>query len=513
MGFKVLLAGQDITAYVQEMSVKIEDTLAQGAGTGGGGSTGRAKNATFLTSLGPAASAYGAGQTLPPTGGPYLVRYGDVQVFDANNTLIFRGNVCKLDDKTDKITPYTEVTCWDLYQDLNRITVNKTYVGQSDTQILADLLTTYAPTIYQSGIGPSAYTFPTLVFYEMTLQKAIQYIADATGYEVWIGADSVFHYIPLSAAQVAPFKLSDTGVNDTTVGGMWVTQYTQDDTAIINEVIVRGGTKTSADFTQDLSPQANGTNKKFILAYVPHKASDGAIHVTKNGSELVVGYVNQDALKGDGGSCDVLVDQDNRNLTFDSAPAGTDTLTTKYAYHIPIVVTVEDTVSQAYFGRKFTSVIDDSQIADVATAVVRARAVLAQQNYGLTHLVAGTRQSGLLAGMLVQVDHTIRGIHGQFQVQKVTWQPQGGGVWFYQVEMGAWKWNIVDVIQQVSNVLFNENNNTLNPDQEVVTATGWSTTIHASAAWTSATRTPASYYPEAAPVGDGHDLYPGLGTI
>src|SRR5258708_9526465 len=64
-GLTVKLAGQDISTYVSEPTIVIKDTLAQGAGTNSGG-TGRAKKGSFLCSLGPAASALGSGQPIPP---------------------------------------------------------------------------------------------------------------------------------------------------------------------------------------------------------------------------------------------------------------------------------------------------------------------------------------------------------------------------------------------------------------------------------------------------------------
>jgi hypothetical protein len=60
------LAGQDITPYVDQMSVVVHDTLGQGPGAGSSSSTqGRAATISFNTSLGPMNTAIGAGQALP----------------------------------------------------------------------------------------------------------------------------------------------------------------------------------------------------------------------------------------------------------------------------------------------------------------------------------------------------------------------------------------------------------------------------------------------------------------
>ena len=63
MGYQVLLADQDITTYVNEKTLHLTNNLGQGPGVQQN-SSGRAATAEFDTSLGPAATAIGAGQ--PP---------------------------------------------------------------------------------------------------------------------------------------------------------------------------------------------------------------------------------------------------------------------------------------------------------------------------------------------------------------------------------------------------------------------------------------------------------------
>jgi hypothetical protein len=62
VAYSITLAGQDITQYVDQLSIDINDTLGQGGGAGSGPSTqGRASTFKFNTSLGPASLALGAG--------------------------------------------------------------------------------------------------------------------------------------------------------------------------------------------------------------------------------------------------------------------------------------------------------------------------------------------------------------------------------------------------------------------------------------------------------------------
>jgi hypothetical protein len=442
---------------------------------------------------------------------PSLVRQGKVQIYDASGNNIYTGFAAKLDDKTDKTKVYTEVECYDQWQDMDRVIVNKVYINQSDVAIIRDLFTSYAPQIDLSLVPTSgSFVFPDLKFREKSLQHAAQYVADTTGFQLYITPAGKLLYQPLTAAGNAPFSLTDTNPNGVTTAGLWVTEYTQDDNAIVNRVFVHGGNKLSSDFTQDISNQVTATNLIFTLAYVPHKASDGAIHVTANGVALVVGYANSsDALKSAGGTKDVLIDQDNHTATFSSVPATP--LTVKYRYYAPLIVVVTNAASFTYFGRYFDTEVNDSSIVDSPTALARARALLATQGFGLTHIVLGTRMAGLQAGMLVRIDHSVRNIHDTYQVQKVTYQAHGNGVYFYEVELGAWKWSIVDVLMWADRHGLNDQ--TEDVSEDVINAQQLLANVAVTTSLTTSLRTGGGYYARTAPVGDGHDAYAGLFTI
>lgn len=156
MGLRVMMAGQDITDDVDESSIQIEVSLAQGSGTGNG-TGGRATSCTFTTSLGPAASAVGAGTT---PSSPTLVRQGEVQIYDAGNNLIYGGYASQLEDLTQYTRIYTAVTCEDYWQYLDRVIINsETFTAQTDIEIIKFILTKYAPWVDQSLLpSTAAYT-------------------------------------------------------------------------------------------------------------------------------------------------------------------------------------------------------------------------------------------------------------------------------------------------------------------------------------------------------------------
>jgi hypothetical protein len=516
MGLRITMAGQNITDFVQEASIQIEVSLAQGSGTGNG-TSGRATSCQFVTSLGPAASAVGAGTVVSS---PTLVRQGEVQIYDSGNNLIYGGYASQLDDQTEYTRIYTQVTCEDYWQFCDRIIINsETFTAQTDIQIIKYLLDTYAPWVDQSLLpGTPAYTFPTFRVRSKSLQWALQKIVDTVGYQIYITPDKKVHYQTPLQAQTAPFALS-TEPTFNTSQPFQVTDFTIDDTGAINRVYFFGGKRPSNDFTQDLSPQANGNNTTFVLAYYPREASDGKVHVVKNGVELVVGFAvasdnNPDNIfKSQGGNADVLLNSDAHTLQFDVAPLGTDTLTAKYRYETPLVVVLTNQQSVNFYGRFLDGVISDDQVFDTQTAVQRCKALLLQQAFGLKTLTCSTWTTGLWPGMLVRVDHSVRGIHDTFIVQDVQVVPLGGGQFRYDLTLGAWNWNLVDVLVQLAQAAAPANDNT-EQDTTSIAAFIIDESLSLQETWTvSGPFAMGQYYARSTPLGDGHDAYPGFFSV
>src|SRR5258708_25275411 len=92
VAYSITLSGQDITSHVDQMSIKIEDALGQGAGAGSSGATqGRAATFTFNTDLGPMNNAVGAGASGVGSNPPKLGRQGEVIITDATRNLLLCG--------------------------------------------------------------------------------------------------------------------------------------------------------------------------------------------------------------------------------------------------------------------------------------------------------------------------------------------------------------------------------------------------------------------------------------
>lgn len=388
---------------------------------------------------------------------PALVRQGEVKVFDVNGATVFGGYVTHVSDQvgikeSGRRVIYTDAECHDYWQDLDRINVvNKVYDGQTDVFIIKDLLTTYAPSIGQSLLPSSSNNLGPINFKNMSVNKAIQKVADKTGFAVWIDYAKNIHYVSPGNFASAPFSLAQNP-NFSSSFSMGFDSYNVDDTGAINRATFYGGKRLSNDYTQDLSPLCNGNADTIPLAYYPHRASDGAFHVTVGGVVQVVGYYgstgNSNQLKKNGGTADCLVNVDAHTVVFNVAPSntGVNSVTCRYRYESPLVVQITDQNSVNFYGRYLDGTIHDDSVFDPRIAVARCRTLLLEQSMGLTTLKVRCFKAGIQAGMLLRVDHDDRNIHGSFLVQSVDIKPKGAGYFEYGITAGAWNWNLVDFL-------------------------------------------------------------------
>src|SRR6266567_84332 len=492
MAYSITLAGQDITLHVDQLTVEIEDTLGQGSGAGSsGGTPGRAATIKFNTNLGPMNTAVGAGQPIPilttsPAivprifGGPIthlpvislhtvptLVRQGEIVVTDASGVIIFGGFATKYTDTTTSVIGntkqnFTAIEGVDYSTSLQRTIVYETFVEQTDIQIIQFVMQKYAPWINLAFLpAANSFIFPVKNFRNVSVEQVLQTIAGITWFIVYVDYQKFLRYVSPSSASSAPFGLSDQPDFVMTFPHS-VTEFLIDDNSIINLVFFYGGTRTSNDFTQDVSTLANGNNTTFPLAYHPLVTSDGLYHVIVNGTEKTVGKANAtgpaNTLKSAGGLADVLIDQSADIATFDIAPAGGGTVLVRYRYSFPLSLVVTDEASHKFFGGYYDGSISDNTIFDVNTAIQRSKVLLSQQAFGLVTLKINTYQAGIQSGMLIKVVNVVRGINATYLVQNVTIDPYGSGKLVFSLTLGAWDWNLIDFLLKLPAIVQQDTN-------------------------------------------------------
>jgi len=514
MAYSITYAGQDITAYVDQMSIEVTDTLAQGAGTGGGNTpSGRATTFKMNTSLGPVSQAKGAGQSITV---PSLVRQGEMIIRDVSNTIIFGGFATKFTDTSNKSRYFTGIEGVDYSTSLSRYIVNETFSALTDIQMIKFLMQKYAPWVNLSLLTTSGLNmYSVKIFRQVTLEQALQNITATTGYILFVDYQKRLHYTAPNSVSTAPFTLS-TAPNFTTSFNYRVEEYLVDDNAAINRVTFFGGRKPSGNISQDVSPLANGNNTVFVYAYYPRNTSDGKLHITVNGAQQVIGSVNgkgaANQLKGKGGTADVIVNNDARSATFAYPPPSGATVLLMYQYEYPLAIQIVDRTSTAFYGLFLDGVISDQTVFDTGTAVARCKVILTQQSFGLTTLKLITWKPGLQAGQLLQVFHSVRQLNTTFLIQEVQTHALGGGNFQYSVSCGAWNWNLIDVIMKLSTLVTPPQLTTSDQSTNIAINQGI-TSVSQAFAFSKTIKTYGGYYSRTTPGGDGHDAYAGLSSI
>jgi hypothetical protein len=524
--FQITLQGQDITQQTDQMTIDAVDALGQGSGATGTFplQQGRAGTIQFDTSLGPIVTNLGAGNAGTLSGPPKLVRMGELIVKDAVGNTIWGGYATMFTDiSTTKLgndkQNFTTIQGVDYEAKLNRIIVNQSYVAQTDVQIIKSLMSIYAPYINTSTFLPPSgvFVFPVKNFQNVSVLNALQNIASITGYLIWIDFQKNLHYVQPTNAANAPFYLSDQPDFLSSFPHN-VQQFVQDDNSAINRAIFYGGKTPSKDFTQDVSPLANGSNKTFPVAYYPYVPSSGAYVVTVNGSTQTVGYATgtsnaANTFISQGGTAQVLVNPDSHVFLFDTAPGSGATVHITYQYEYPLIVVITDEVSHHLFGDPYLDgTISDSSVFDSVTAIQRCKVLLSQQSLGLVTLKIDCWQGGLKSGQTLKVVNSLRGINGSYLIQEVETQPLGAGNFVYHLTCGSWNWNMIDVLVKVAGgqtVIDNTTQANQNPQILFVNSANNNANAHA-AAPVIANTTVAPYYARSAVVGDGHDAFPGF---
>lgn len=455
---------------------------------------------------------------------PLLVRQGEIIITDTTNTIVFGGFATKYTDTSTSVLGqtkqnFTTVEGIDYSTSLQRTLVNEVFTGATDIYIIQYVMNKYVGWVNLQYLPTNpGYTFATKNFRNVSVEQVIQTVAGITGYLVFVDYLKNLHYVSPTTASSAPFNLSSVPDFVTTFPHA-VEEYLIDDNSAINRVFFYGGTKTSVDFWQDISPLANGNNVTFPLAYYPSPMSDGKYHLKINGVDSTISTSTSSGAAGQfvsqGGTATALIDPGAKAITFDTgyAPAAGATVLAGYRYSFPLSLIITDEGSHRYYGGAYLDgSIDDNTIFDITTAIQRCKVLLSQQSYGLLTLKLEVyNKPGVQAGMLIHVYNQLRGINATYLVQEVQTEPLGAGNFVYHLTLGAWNWNLIDFLMKLPTLATFQDNQS--ETQETVNIVQVLTNVNVHDAWSSKISTQGLYYARATAVGDGHDAYPGFSTV
>lgn len=216
----------------------------------------------------------------------------------------------------------------------------KSYANATLKTIVEDLLSTYVDSGYSFTsvnveTGP---TISTIAFNHISLRKAFEKIAKATGYEWYVDYEKDVHFFSKSS-KFAAEQITDTSENYESV------KIECDTSQVRNSIVVRGGREeTAADFVQDFL--GDGEAREWILREKPTTMTD--IELDTGG-----GFTSQDfgvdPLDEDTGNDFMFNFQEKyvRATATTTTPTATDILRVTYKYEVPVIVKLKSASSIA----------------------------------------------------------------------------------------------------------------------------------------------------------------------
>jgi hypothetical protein len=264
-----------------------------------------------------------------------------------------------------------------------------------DRDIVADLVSTYAPALYNiAKIGTADQVeIDYIGFKNESLRSALNKVAERVGRTFGVDAVPEFWYRKPDETGYGTsygYKLVDSGFDEEGRLPMTVKPvYDRDATELRNSVRVIGGATLST--VQVETFPGNDVTTVFQVDYTP----DVVISVEVGGIAQTVGIMYVD----DPADFDCLVEYDRRQFHFDTAPASGKDLVIQYRYSTRVDVTMTDATSIASVGTIWAPVLEDGSISSAAQGSALGSAYLASTQ-ATTRATLSTRHGGTAGDVL-----------------------------------------------------------------------------------------------------------------
>jgi hypothetical protein len=319
------------------------------------------------------------------------------------------------------------IDCVDHTRLLDRNLVHKTYLNQTDKEIIESIVSTYC---IGSGITTTnvveGVTINQIAFNYIQPSQALRHIAELTGRNWYLDYNKDLHYFPATQT-AAPLNITSSSTH------YWDLSISRDSSQIKNRVYVRGGTKLSEYTTYE--EVGDGEKRQFVLPDKPHdvtmEVDTGGGYVTKT-----VGIKNIDTSGFDWylNFQEKYIEQDSGGAILTSAHK----MRLTYKYDIPVLVAVENTASIIANGQREFAIFD-KQITTTQAARDRASAELTDYANDLIEGSFKTWAPGYVVGQYININLTEYDVNADYVVQKVSARSYGAGTYEYTISIASAK--------------------------------------------------------------------------
>jgi len=339
------------------------------------------------------------------------------------------------------------VECQDFSRVLDRHLVANSYSSKNSAEIIDDIITNYVDTSFgfTTNNVETSRTITRVVFNYIPVSQAISELADLLNWDWYVDYSKDIHFFE-KESRPAPFSIDDDAVNNKIDNLQIIPDYSQ----VRNRVYVRGGYYLSSEYTDKWV--ADGQSRIWALGYSPHEPSS----LTINGTPKTFAV---DHLYPDDGTYEFFWNYSEKYLRCAENPGTTptpssgDVIEFKYKYEVPIIVRVDNTVSQAAIAALeggngiYESIIRDETIDSLELAHDRGLAEVNQFGNVQINGSFTTYESGFKQGQYI--DFSVSGyesFHGKYQVQRVTIVPEGPHAERYTVEFATTLYELKDFL-------------------------------------------------------------------
>lgn len=362
-----------------------------------------------------------------------LIDDGSYQILDwsevtitVDGTRVFGGYITSSGgtasgDAANKTT-FWSVECRDWSAIFDTVVVGRQYTDSADNAIVDNLFDTYLP---DDGFDSTTnvatqYDDVDIVFDYVTLREALDQLADQVKAQWHVDPDKSIYWYGVIDPGAAAFDIDTVSPNNSSTFDVLADSLkaTTDSLEIVNKLQIIGGYQVAGTLQTDTF---TGVADEFIygpLTQIP--SSMWSISFTDETDTAYTLYASDigtypstivdddgNPVYVDDGDYYVVANLDTQYISFDPDtpyPKAGSTITVKYYYKEPIVITREDTGSQAQYGRVFERTIFDESLNDLRMATRYADSILAEYAYGRVTVRFDVTRHGLLPGRLIAIN-------------------------------------------------------------------------------------------------------------
>lgn len=407
---QVVINGTDRTSQLQTDSLEVEQIL------------GAQRDTARFTYL-----KYGSRSYVPAVLDSVIIYDGSTKIFGGRVWRISEKNVTGADGLEFRI----ECADWSL--DLDALLVSQTYVNQTINQIIADIITNYAPGFTTVNVD-STYTITKIVFNQVSVSQCIKRLADIVKYDWYVDPDKDIHFFS-KYTNTAPYNLTDTS-------GNYIVQTLErkiDGSQIANQVKVRGGEYDANTFSDSITIKGNNTKSLKL----PYKFTN--LTITKNAVSQTIGIDFVD----DPATVNVLYNYEERTIKFPANLSDGDIVAFSGNPKVRVLAIASDLPSITQYGLK-EKLVQDTSIEDLTTARKRAIGELTAYKDQQTEGKFQTYTAGLRSGMLINLNSSRRSANVDFLIRTVRFKPYKPDTYAYFVEVVTTKkFDLTELLQSL----------------------------------------------------------------